>query len=261
MDSEMVKRYLVHHAVNPGFGEAYIQATLELLRESGWEHGILQQVFFRDQSDPLRFTILEAFVSEEHDRAYRSAGPYPKWYESVVAAGMLALPEDRRAVEGLQPERPRDPGCDSSAPVSLRQVTEDNLRAVIELQVSEEQRRFVAPNERSLVQAYTAGEGAWVRAIYAGEVPVGFLMLSVDLEKPRYYLWRYMVDARYQGLGYGRRAMELLIEHVRSLPGASELFLSYVPAPGGPQGFYEKIGFRNTGVEHGRELEMRLPLD
>ena len=69
-----------------------------------------------------------------------------------------------------------------------------------------------------------------------------------------------MIDRRYKGMGFGRRAMALVIEYVRTLPNATELFLSYVPAAGGPGPFYEKLGFRNTGVEHGRELEMWLEL-
>ena len=85
-------------------------------------------------------------------------------------------------------------------------------------------------------------------------------MLSDDPDAPEYYLWRYMIDARYQGLGFGRQALLLLIEHVRTRPDAKELLLSYVPAEGGPELFYAGLGFVNTGEVHDGENVMRLTL-
>jgi diamine N-acetyltransferase len=61
---------------------------------------------------------------------------------------------------------------------------------------------------------------------------VGFLMLYDDLQKPEYHLWRFMIAGRYQGKGCARRAMALLIEHVRRRPMAEELVLSYVRGKG-----------------------------
>ncbi len=103
-------------------------------------------------------------------------------------------------------------------------------------------------------------EDAWFRAIYADETPVGFLMLSDQPDKGEYYLWRFMVDARYQGQGYGRRTLELLIDHVNTRPNAKELFLSHVPGTGSPEGFYRKLGFEHTGDQTGEELVMKLTL-
>jgi diamine N-acetyltransferase len=85
-------------------------------------------------------------------------------------------------------------------------------------------------------------------------------MLEDDPARPQYFLWRFMVDARYQGHGIGRRAIELLIEHVRTRPGATELFTSCVPGDGSPGPFYEKLGFVYTGEEDDGELVMRRAL-
>ena len=144
--------------------------------------------------------------------------------------------------------------------VTLREITEDTLREVLRLNVAPHQEDFVAPNAVSIAEAYFAREEAWFRGIYAGDAPVGFLMLADQPDKPRYYLWRFMIDAEHQGNGYGKRAMELLIEHVRTRPNATELFLSYVPHPKGPEHFYAKLGFSDTGRVHDGEREMRLGL-
>ena len=69
-----------------------------------------------------------------------------------------------------------------------------------------------------------------------------------------------MVDVQHQGKGYGRRALELLIEHVKTRPNAKELFLSHVPGTGSPESFYRKLGFEHTGEQVGDELVMKLTL-
>ncbi len=145
--------------------------------------------------------------------------------------------------------------------VELREITADNVRAICRLAVAASQTSFVAPNAISLAQALFEPK-AWYRAIYAGERPVGFAMLSIDsdTEKPTYYLWRLMIDADHQRRGYGRAAIAAIVRHIRSLPGATELLVSWVPAEGGPEAFYLGLGFVPTGtIEHG-EVEARLIL-
>jgi len=138
--------------------------------------------------------------------------------------------------------------------VSLREITADTVRAICRLQVGPGQDRFVAPNSVSIAQAHFEPR-AWFRAIYAGDESVGFIMVYEDREKPEYFLWRLMVAAEHQRKGYGRRALELLLERVRSLPGATELGTSYVPAEGGPEAFYKGLGFVDTGeVDDGEEV-------
>lgn len=143
--------------------------------------------------------------------------------------------------------------------VELREITQTSYREILKLKVADDQKRFVATNAISLAQAHFHPE-AWYRGIYADNTPVGFAMLEIDTDKPEYYLWRFMIAEEHQGQGYGYQAMELLIQHVRTLPNATEFFLSYVPAAGSPREFYQKLGFRDTGeVEDGENI-MRLKL-
>jgi diamine N-acetyltransferase len=148
----------------------------------------------------------------------------------------------------------------AAAVVSLREITKDNLLPVLLLKVAPEQERFVAPNAVSIAQAYFDRETAWFRAIYADDVPVGFLMLEDQPDTEHYFLWRFMIDARFQGLGFGARALDLLIDHVRTRPGANELGTSCVPGQGSPGPFYERLGFVYTGEVSDGELVMRRPL-
>jgi diamine N-acetyltransferase len=144
--------------------------------------------------------------------------------------------------------------------VTLREVTKETVRKITALKVSPAQEQFVAPNSVSIAEAYFSRDVAWFRAIYDGDTPVGFVMLDDDSSKQTYFLWRFMIDARHQGRGLGRRALEQVIAYVRTRPGARELLTSVVPGEGTPGPFYESMGFRYTGEEDGGERVMRLPL-
>ena len=149
---------------------------------------------------------------------------------------------------------------DKNSTVTLREVTKENLWDIFALEVAPDQSSYVATNEMSIAQAYFDREIAWFRAIYADETLVGFLMLSDDAKEQRYFIWRLMIDAKYQKLGFAKRALELLFDYVRTRPGAKEILVSYFPGESGPQGFYEKLGFIPTGEIIGKEVVMRRDL-
>ncbi len=149
--------------------------------------------------------------------------------------------------------------ADDAPPVTLREITRATLGQILALDVAPDQRAMVATNAKSLAQAHFHPE-AWYRAIYAGEVPVGFLMLEQRPEEQEYTLWRLMIDAGHQRKGYGTDALRLAIDHVRALPGATELLTSHVERPGNPGPFYESLGFVYTGDVDGDERIMRLLL-
>ena len=136
------------------------------------------------------------------------------------------------------------PGPD--AEVTLREITADTVRVICELTVSDDQKRFVTPNAISIAEAHFREE-AWFRAIYADETPVGFVMLYEVPKHGSYAIWRFMIDARYQGRGYGRKAMELVIKRIRSKPLVNHFTVHVVREQGGPEGFYRKFGFELTG--------------
>lgn len=149
--------------------------------------------------------------------------------------------------------------------VSLREVTAQTVRAICKLEAQPP--GYVAPNAVSIAQAYFHPE-AWFRAVYADEVPVGFVMLedSARLPQPpaehRVFLWRFMIDAPRKGQGLGRAALRLVIEDLKQrYPGLQRFGTSCVIGPHSPRAFYESLGFVFTGeVDDGEEvlsLELR----
>ncbi|MEW5870986.1 MAG: GNAT family N-acetyltransferase [Chloroflexota bacterium] len=126
--------------------------------------------------------------------------------------------------------------------------------------LSPPQRRMVADNAISIVEAHFS-ENAWFRAIYADETPVGFIMLHTGsdyddgIDCPGVFLWRLMIAGPYQGLGYGKRAMQKLFEHLQA-QGVPRLYTSCGLGEASPEDFYRKLGFIPTGGMYGDEIEL-----
>ena len=147
-----------------------------------------------------------------------------------------------------------------NATVSLREITQETLRPFLNMKVATSQTNMVASNAVSIAQAHFE-KYAWFRGIYADETPVGFIMLYDNPDEPVYFLWRLMVAEEHQGNGYGRKAIEQLVDYVRTRPKATELMVSHVKdVLGNPGPFYQKVGFTYTGKEEDGELVMRLSL-
>ena len=124
--------------------------------------------------------------------------------------------------------------------------------------------RFFAHCQELGVNTFQSGKGnldAYTQYLDQGG-KLHFLSLWRDNpDEPEYFLWRLMVAEPYQGRGYGRQAIERLVEYVKTRPGAKELLVSYHEGEKSPKGFYLKLGFEPTGDMAGDEFVARLSLD
>ncbi|MCC3762213.1 GNAT family N-acetyltransferase [Glycomyces sp. TRM65418] len=139
----------------------------------------------------------------------------------------------------------------------LEPVTPDNVEQALEIKVAPEQAAFVAPVAHSLAEAYASYKTAWPRLVYAGDRPVAFVMGGFDpdaeIECFRCGIWRLNVDAGSQGLGYGRLAVESVLEEARRR-GSTRATVLWKPGANGPEGFYRRMGFEPTGQEFAGQI-------
>ena len=149
--------------------------------------------------------------------------------------------------------------------VSLRPLDESNRQAVEALRVSPSQERFVSGVPESLRQAAEHPDARalyWV--VYADDTPVGFVMIADEVASPDYiphYLWKLLIDERYQRQGFGTATLDLIVEYFRGRPGVEVLSTSAGQGDGSPIAFYERYGFEQTGEVHGGdEVLLRLKL-
>ncbi len=148
--------------------------------------------------------------------------------------------------------------------ITLQKITQENLDEVLDLSVTEIQKKYVASNAKSLAEALFYPE-AWFRAVYADDNIVGFVMLADETQNPtaheipKIMLWRLMIDAKHQGKSYGRDALNLIIEYAKSLQKFNKISLSFHPGDFSPEQFYLSIGFKHSGEmndgEHVMEFE------
>jgi diamine N-acetyltransferase len=141
--------------------------------------------------------------------------------------------------------------------IRLVEVTADTVRKVAALRVSPDQERLVAPNAISIAEAYFTKEH-WFRAIAADGELAGFVMLHTKIEDESVYIWRFMVDQRFQRRGVGAAALQAVLDEVRRWPGVAAVRLSFVDQPGGPEPFYAANGFVRTGRIVDGEIEAEL---
>ena len=151
----------------------------------------------------------------------------------------------------------------------LEKVNGKNVWELLKLTVSESQKNYVAANEISIIEAYTAISGngyAFPFGIYDGDTPVGFLMIGFDVDddwidapdiaRGNYNLWRLMIDKDYQNRGFGRKSVQLALEFIKSFPcGEAEYcWLSYEPENEVARQLYHSFGFEETGNMDGEEV-------
>jgi diamine N-acetyltransferase len=152
--------------------------------------------------------------------------------------------------------------------VRLLEITEANRAAVEAVRILPEQEEYGDRVVDALEEAARSPDGhPWYRAIYAGDdLPAGFVMLSLDVPAGderypyRYFLWKLLIDARFQRRGYGTATIDAVVDLLRDYPGADALFTSAVCGPASPVTFYERYGFVRTGEIVDDEIVLRLDL-
>lgn len=100
-------------------------------------------------------------------------------------------------------------------------MTGDNWEAVVELEFGAGQEDLAASNLYSIAEAQFDSH-ARPRGVYAGKCVVGLLMYDVQKTKGKAQeasIYRFMIDRKHQGKGYGRAALSKALEEIREIPG------------------------------------------
>ena len=157
----------------------------------------------------------------------------------------------------------------------LKKINRKNVGEILKLEVFDNQKRFVAPNNISIIEAYlaiTENNDVFTFGIYNDDAPVGFLMIGFDVNsdyegapkiaKGNYNIWRFMIDKKFQGKGFGKKAMNLALEFVNTFPcgTAKYCWLSYESDNDIARQLYQSVGFVETDEKDGEEIVAILKL-
>jgi diamine N-acetyltransferase len=153
------------------------------------------------------------------------------------------------------------------ATVELRDiVTEDDYQAVMGLRRGRGQERYLGIMISHFEDAIADAKACpryW--SVHAGDQLVGFVMISDNIPADTlaadddivgpYFLWRLLIDHRFQGRGYGAATIDAVVSYLRTRPNAEVLITSCKAGDGSPQPFYLHYGFVKTGdVKWGEEI-------
>jgi diamine N-acetyltransferase len=147
--------------------------------------------------------------------------------------------------------------------IKIKKVTSHNWEAVVKLELDVDQQDLVASNLYSVAEA-KFDRDARPRAVYAGKRVVGFLMYDVHKTKgkttKKASIYRFMIDRKHQGKGYGRAALRKTLEEIRSIPGVNRISICYMPENPVAKPFYASYGFVEVGMDRDGEMIAVLKL-
>ena len=144
--------------------------------------------------------------------------------------------------------------------IELREITKSNFEEVVNLKVADDQTAFVSTVAHSLAQAWVYRETAFPFAVYADDVPVGFVMLGYYESRKQYTLWKFLIDEKHQNKGYGKQALRLAIAYLMETFHPEEIYTGVCPGNECAKHLYFPFGFEATGrMEDGmEELRYRI---
>ena len=144
--------------------------------------------------------------------------------------------------------------------IELREINEENFDECVCLEMKDGQDAYCARNVYSLAQAWLYPE-ARPFCIYKDDTMVGFVMLDYDEDEKECGIWRFMIDKKYQSMGYGKEAMRVVLEYIKSNPVFNVVHLSTAPNNEIAIKLYKSFGFLPTGeIDDDGEITMALEL-
>lgn len=143
--------------------------------------------------------------------------------------------------------------------IRLELVNKDNFDQVLDLEVAPKDQRRVASVEYSLAQAwlYRDSEVLFPYAVKSGQLTVGFLLLSYQPMENSYYIWRLLIDQKYQNQGFGKEVIRQVLQRARDDQQCHKVTVNYVIGNHKIRYILEKFGFQPVGLE-GQEMKMEL---
>ena len=142
--------------------------------------------------------------------------------------------------------------------IELRKITEENFIDAFNLSLAPGQGKFVSHPIRSLAQAYVYREQCQPFGICHDGQMVGYVMVIYDYDIPEYDIWHMMIDKKYQGRGYGREALRLVLDYIATKPfgDSDRIALTCNRDNSAALKLYESMGFSATGQEYDDEIEL-----
>ena len=142
--------------------------------------------------------------------------------------------------------------------IVLIPITVQNWEAAASLEVDEPQQGFIRSNAWSIAESLYHPELRPL-GIYRGGTMIGFLMYGSAEQDGSVWLFRIMIDKKFQGQGLGKEALQRVIRRMRD-EGYTEVNIGWDPANEVAERLYLSQGFEPTGIAEWGEKTARILL-
>lgn len=135
--------------------------------------------------------------------------------------------------------------------ICLKEIDENNWSECVNLKIKEEQKQYLPhPNVVSIAE-WKFNPNWTALGIYTDNEMIGFAMYGVDTGDNTMCLFRFMIDEKYQGKGYGKFALAGLLKKMKNENDFNEIWLSFHPESIVADRLYSSFGFKQriNGLE------------
>ena len=134
--------------------------------------------------------------------------------------------------------------------ITLRNITEENFDAVLDLHLTVEDRSFVDSVEYSLAEAWLYYEYMRPFVIYRDEEIIGFV--SMYVEKDHYQIINFFIEDAFRNKSYGTEAARRCIDYLRQHYDARQTSLPVKLENNDAKRFWARLGFQESNtIEEG----------
>ncbi|MEH6943320.1 GNAT family N-acetyltransferase [Bacillus sp. JJ722] len=138
--------------------------------------------------------------------------------------------------------------------ITLKAVDKSNWEECAQLKPKPEQKTFIVSNLFSIAEQQFL-DRFLSKAIYNDDVMIGFTMFGLDPDDGNYWVYRFMIDERFQGQGHGYNAILLVIDEIRKASDRSDIIMiGYKPDNELARMLYRKSGFKEEGISSWGEM-------
>lgn len=135
--------------------------------------------------------------------------------------------------------------------ISLKEINADNWLECTELSVTEEQKEvFSVPIVYWMAMSkYKYNNELELLAVYDDDLLVGIVAYGIDPDIDTPWITTVMIDQKYQRKGYGRKAIEQLIDYIRNKYDYKKIIIGHSPKNHVAAKLYESLGFHELKQE------------
>ena len=144
--------------------------------------------------------------------------------------------------------------------VELRNITKSNWQEIAVLKLDPSQKDYVFDNSYSIAESFFC-DNSIAKGIFLNDKAIGFIMYESleDEGKPdEVEFFRFMINAEYQGQGFGKKAFAIAIDDIRQTKKPNKIHIGFTKENTTANFLYSNFGFVDNGLDELGQINLIL---